>query len=92
MKTKTKAMPLAREPLESEIRDYAYHLYEQNGCVPGHDEENWLEAKACLEANIPKERASTRLHRHRERENAMIVETVAIETSVEPILDVVRAM
>lgn len=91
MKTKTKTSALVREPLESEIRDYAYHLYVQNGSAPGHDEENWLEAKACLEANIPKERAHTRLHRHRQRENIDVVEIIAIETSVEPVLEVARA-
>jgi len=91
MKTKIKTSALVREPLESEIRDYAYHLYEQNGCAPGHDEENWLEAKACLEANVPKERTHARLHHHRQREDVDLVEIIAIETSVEPILDVARA-
>jgi hypothetical protein len=55
-------------PTEDEIRDYAFHLYQQSGCVPGHDEENWFEAKACLEANIPKHHARGRLHRHRHPE------------------------
>ena len=50
---------------EDEIRDYAYHLYQQSGCIPGHDVENWIEAQACLEANIPREHSHTRLHRHR---------------------------
>lgn len=52
------------EPREEDIRDYAYHLYEQSRCVPGHDLGNWLEATACLKANIPTHRSSTRLHRH----------------------------
>lgn len=41
---------LAREPSEDAVRDYAYHLYEQGGCAPGHDVENWLEATHCLKA------------------------------------------
>lgn len=35
-------------PTEEEIRDYAFHLYEQNGRMPGHDVEDWMEATACL--------------------------------------------
>jgi hypothetical protein len=52
------------EPSEAEIRDYAFHLYEQSSCVPGHDLDNWLEATACLKANIPSHRSGPRLHRH----------------------------
>ncbi len=52
------------DPREDDIRDYAYHLYEQSNCAPGHDLGNWLEATACLKANIPAHRSSTRLHRH----------------------------
>jgi hypothetical protein len=66
MKTKAKATPPpVRETTDDEIRDYAFHLYQQSGCVPGHDLENWLEAKACLEANIPRELSHTRHHRLR---------------------------
>lgn len=36
------------EPTDEEIRDYAYHLYEQSGCLPGRDLENWIEARDCL--------------------------------------------
>lgn len=52
------------EPSEDDIRDYAYHLYEQSGCIPGHDIDNWLEAKACIMSNIPTHSTRTRLHRH----------------------------
>ena len=52
------------QPSEDEIRDYAYHLYQQGNCVPGHDLDNWLEATACLKANIPAHRSGTRLHQH----------------------------
>ena len=54
----------APTPAEVDIRDYAYHLYEQNGRLAGHDLEHWLEAKACLEANIPRHHARSRLQRH----------------------------
>lgn len=49
---------------EESIRDYAYHLYEQSGRVPGHDLDNWLEARACLLANIPTHHSRSRLHYH----------------------------
>ena len=51
-------------PSEDDIRDYAYHLYERSNCLPGHDLDNWLEATACLQANIPHHQSDTRLHRH----------------------------
>jgi hypothetical protein len=31
--------------LESEIRRRAYELYEQRGCTPGHEYEDWLLAE-----------------------------------------------
>ena len=49
------------EPSDELVRDYAQHLYEQNGRIPGRDLDNWLEAKACLEANIPRHRSHARL-------------------------------
>jgi hypothetical protein len=52
------------EPSESDIREYAYHLYCQGGCVPGHDLDNWLEAESCLRAEIPQNRSRQRLHHH----------------------------
>jgi len=62
---KTISPPPAPAKLNDEvIRDYAYHLYEQNSCAPGHDLDNWLEATACLNANIPTNRSGTRLHWH----------------------------
>jgi hypothetical protein len=54
----------ATEPTEDDIRNYAYHLYQQNSCAPGHDVDNWLEATACLKANIPTHRTQSRLHQH----------------------------
>ena len=52
------------QPSEEEIRDYANHLFVQRGSVHGHDSDDWLEAEACLGANIPKESSRTRLHLH----------------------------
>jgi hypothetical protein len=49
---------------EDEIRDYANHLYVQRGAVNGHDRDDWLEAEACLNAQIPKESSRTRMHHH----------------------------
>ena len=51
------------KPTEGDIRDYAFHLYLQSGCVPGRDLENWLEAKASLSACMPKPRAESRTPR-----------------------------
>ena len=53
-----------QEPSEDSVRDYAYHLYEQGRCAPGHDVANWLEAAACLRANIPAYSSRNRLHLH----------------------------
>ena len=54
----------APQPSEDEIRDYANHLYVQRGSLNGHDCDDWLEAEACLGANIPKESSRTRMHHH----------------------------
>jgi hypothetical protein len=54
----------APQATEDEIRDYANHLYVQRGSVNGHDCDDWLEAEACLGANIPKESLRTRMHHH----------------------------
>jgi hypothetical protein len=32
--------------------------------MPGHDLDNWLEATACLNANIPRDCSHRRLHRY----------------------------
>lgn len=64
MKPKIISHKMPVKPSEDEIRDYAYHLYTQSGCIPCRDQDNWLEAEACLCANIPKEQSHTRLHRH----------------------------
>ncbi|HVW22158.1 MAG TPA: DUF2934 domain-containing protein [Opitutaceae bacterium] len=65
MKNNIPALTAPREPTTEEIRDYAYHLYAQEGCVDGHDLDHWLEAEACLRASVPREHSRTRLHRQR---------------------------
>ena len=80
------SVPPSRELVEDEIRDYAYHLYEQSGCLPHHDLENWLEAKACLEANVRKQPAHGRLHRHGHPEAVEAVE-IAIKAQGDPQFD-----
>jgi hypothetical protein len=54
----------ASQPPDDETRDYAHHLYVQHGSLNGHDCDDWLEAEACLRANIPKEASRTRMHHH----------------------------
>lgn len=72
-------------PRESDIRAYAFHLYEQSNCAPGHDLDNWLEATACMLANIPYHRSATRLHAHiNQRELAKVrpaPETAKVDTA-----------
>jgi len=36
---------MEREKLEEEIRQLAYELYQESGCAPGRDLDNWLEAE-----------------------------------------------
>lgn len=62
---------------DDDIRDYAFHLYQQTGCKPGHDLENWLEAKACLEANIAMDQSHSRLHRHNHPEPSEVAMMLA---------------
>jgi hypothetical protein len=58
-------------PSEKAIRDYAYHLFEQSGRAPGHDLDHWLEAEACLRANIPQHAAHARLRLFQNRTPAL---------------------
>jgi len=50
-----------QEPGDDAIREYAYHLYQQGSGEPGHEVDDWLEATACLKANIPSHSAVGRL-------------------------------
>lgn len=62
---KTKSSPSSPPmPCEDDIRLYAFHLYEQSGRMLGHDLDNWLEATACLNANVPEHCSHRRLHWH----------------------------
>jgi ferritin-like protein len=61
MRKKPVHVRVRHEPSEEVIRDYAQHLYEQSGRIPGRDLDNWYEAKACLEANIPHQPSHMRL-------------------------------
>jgi hypothetical protein len=63
MKQKNSASSAPR-PSDDDIRDYANHLYVQRGSTNGHDVDDWMEAQACLCANIPKDASRTRLHHH----------------------------
>ena len=51
-----------QEPGEDAVRAHAYHLYQQGSGAHGHDLDNWLEATACLKANIPPHFSPSRLH------------------------------
>jgi hypothetical protein len=62
---------------DDDIRDYAFHLYQQSGCEPGRDLDNWLEAKACLTANISKDQSRSRLHRHFHPEDSEVAMMLA---------------
>lgn len=61
-KHKAKGPPARPEPSEADIRAYAYHLYRQGNGAPGQAVDNWMEARACLWANIPADRSRARLH------------------------------
>ncbi len=64
MKAKSSPARSTAKPDQDDIREYAYHLYFQNGCISGREAQDWFEAEACLCANIPREHSHTRLHRH----------------------------
>jgi len=55
---------VAAEPSEAVIRDYAYQLYQQGSGAHGYDVDHWLEATACLKANIPAHASRSRLYQH----------------------------
>ena len=60
----TRSVAPHQDPSEDVVRDYAYHLYQQGSCAFGHDVADWLEATACLKANIPAQSSRSRLHQH----------------------------
>ena len=88
MKMKSKGpSPSRRAPTDDEIRDYALHLFQQSGCVPGLYLENWLEARLCLEANLTKRYAQARVRRRRRPQPADEVTLVAIRATVTRTMD-----
>ena len=64
MKNKPFGSLAEANPSEDEVRVYAYYLYQQSNGATGHDLDYWLEATACLQANIPAGRSRTRLHQY----------------------------
>ena len=50
MNEKSKPGKVCQPPSEAEIREHAYHVYEQSGRAPGQDLENWLKAETDLMA------------------------------------------
>jgi len=54
----------SEDPGDDDIREYAYHLYQQSNFTPGQDLDNWLEATACLKAAIPSNLSGSWLYRH----------------------------
>jgi len=44
--------------LEAEIRRRAYQLYEQRGCTPGHENEDWLRAECEVLARHPHQQSA----------------------------------
>ena len=65
MKKKSPSPVVLAGPGENEIREYAFHLYQQSNCAPDRDLDNWLNATACLQANILTHQSGRRLHQHR---------------------------
>ena len=61
MKNNIPQSPAIKHISDTEIRDFAYHLYEEGNRIPGRDVENWMEAKACLAAGIPAHASHMRL-------------------------------
>ena len=57
--------PDSPELTEEIIRQRAYELFEQRGCEPGHDLDDWLQAEAEFMGKKPSTRAdqSTTLHK-----------------------------
>jgi len=51
-------------PSPDEIARQAYFLYQQRGCQPGHELDDWLEAEALLSTAAPKQQTSTSDHDH----------------------------
>jgi Protein of unknown function (DUF2934) len=42
------AQATSEEQLHQQIRELAFQLYQQRGCIDGHAERDWLEAEAII--------------------------------------------
>ena len=51
MKNKSAPHLVSSKPSDDEIRDFAYHLFEQGDHAPGQDLAHWFEASAFLSSN-----------------------------------------
>jgi hypothetical protein len=40
------AAPTPNSTLEAQVRQRAYELYQERGCTPGHENEDWLQAES----------------------------------------------
>lgn len=79
MKNNPTLLPVHHQPGENGIREYAFHLYEQSGCAPDRDLDNWLEAIACLNADIPHHLSASHRHAQYSQEEASAFRAEAIE-------------
>ncbi len=61
---KSSASPDTPAPAEDDIRNYAYHFFELRGGEPGHDVEDWLEARAWLLSSVLRHHTPARLPMH----------------------------
>jgi hypothetical protein len=49
----TASKPQTTHPAENVIRQRAHEIWLRNGCLEGHDMDNWLEAERELQAKAP---------------------------------------
>ena len=47
-----KRKKISGEELNQRIQSRAYDVYLQNGCIPGRDQENWIEAERLVKAEL----------------------------------------
>jgi hypothetical protein len=43
---------ISDEEFNQRVQSRAYDVYLQNGCIPGRDQENWLEAERLVKAEL----------------------------------------
>jgi hypothetical protein len=47
---KTAPAPAQNSNLDAQVRQRAYELYQERGCTPGHENEDWLQAESEIRA------------------------------------------